>query len=221
MDRNHKLDAPNNEELKTIEQIDDHSGLTTVYREAGEQFHGNILSASEREKLKDDEIDAITSGISKSAPIIGLLIPYPFLSGLMGGVYLYSISAGLNAGILYTLLALLGGTWLATSYMAYARIFHIFYRHALRVGPFLLVMLISVLASSQAFMNIIAQSIASESLVFNIAAMALLVILYSIIISYIVLKTWGNSHISSGFKIAVSGIVLIFSGLLVGLTYLL
>lgn len=221
MDRSHKLDAPNNEELKTIEQIDDRSGLTTVYRKPGEQFEGNIVTASERQRIKDDEIDAITSSISKSAPIIGLLIPYPFLSGLMGGVYLYSVAAGMNPGVLYALLALLGGTWLITSYYAYARVFHIFYQHALLVGPFLFVTLLSVLAASQAFMNIIAQTIAGESLVFNIAAMSLLVILYSILVSYVVLKTWGNSRISSGFKIAVSIIVLVFSGLLTGLTYLL
>lgn len=221
MDRSHKLDAPNNEDLKKIEQIDDRSGLTTVYRQAGEQYEGTIVTATERERIKAEEIDNITRSISKSAPIIGLLVPYPFLAGLMGGVYLYSISAGMNTGVVYTLLALLGATWLITSYYAYARIFHIFYKHALQVGPFLFVSVLSVLAASQAFMNIIAQTIAGESPTFNIAAMSLLVILYSILISYIVLKTWGNSHISAGFKIAVSAIVLVFSVSISALTYLL
>jgi hypothetical protein len=220
MDSSHKLEAPNNEELKTIEQIEDKSGLTTLYREPGQQFEGEILSAEDRDKSKAEKLEAITSGIGKSALKIGLYIPYPFISGLLLAVIIYTTIDWANALILIALVILSIGAWALTSYFAYAAIFKSFYKHALRAGPFLFVSLISVLLASQAAYGFITHSFATQSLLFNAALISLLIVIYSIIINYILLGIWGNSKLGSGIKAAVSGLVIVVSSFLVAVIYL-
>ncbi|MES2630993.1 MAG: hypothetical protein V4611_03475 [Patescibacteria group bacterium] len=221
MDRNHKLDAPNNEELRIIDQIEDKSGAATVYRNPKPQFHGEILSAEQRQKVKDDELASITNDLWKSSLKIGLYVPYPFVGGALLAAILNSSVDMVSAGIMIGLLIVVTGFWLYTSYVAYARIFKIFYKHALRAGPFIFVMLPSVLLASQAFYAYTAANIAGQSIVFNVAAVSLLVVLYSILTTFIVLLVWSHSKIKGIFKAAVAGLVLLFSVGLVLSSYLL
>jgi|GEM_PF-1226379 len=221
MDRNHTLDAPNNDELSTIEQIADHSELTSIYRAPGEQFEGEILSEAERVKVKDEELEAITSGIGKSVLSIGLYIPYPFVSGAMLAVGIYVLTDIVkNPFALVGISFLAGVFWLVTSYKAYASIFKTFYKHALRAGPFLVGMLISLIMASQAIFGIVMESFSNQNIVFNIALISLLTVLYSFVSTYILLGIWGNSKLKSGIKALVSGLIIVVSAFFVIATYL-
>jgi hypothetical protein len=220
MDSSHKLEAPNEEELRTIEHIEDRSGLSTLYRAPGQQFEGEILSSEARDKAKAEKLEAITSGIGKSALKIGLYIPYPFVSGSLLAVFIYTSVNWANAFILFALVILSIGAWMITSYLAYAAIFKTFYKHALRAGPFLLVMLVSMLMAAQAIYGYVADAISNQSLLFNVAIVSLLVVLFSVVASYILLGIWGNSRLGSGVKAAVSGALILVSGFLVASVYL-
>lgn len=223
MDRNHRLDAPNNDELSGIEQISDHSDLTGIYREPGKQFEGELLSAEEREKVKAEELEAITSGLGKHVLSIGLFVPYPFISGLLISVGLYTASnmvnpVGAMALVFVAIFAI--SFWMITSYKAYDAVFKTFYKHALRAEPFLLVMLTSLIMASQAIYWIVSESFSTQSLVFNSALMSLLLIMYSLVASYILLGIWGNSKLQPGIKVLISGLVILVSGFFVVATYL-
>lgn len=216
----HKLIAPNEEELRTIEQLEDHSGLSTLYREPGEQFEGDILSASDREKKQAEKYDAVTRSIWKYSLKLGLYVPFPFISGILLAATLYYTVTWANAAVFIGLIILAVGTWLLLSYGAYTRIFKVFYKHGMRTGPFLLVMLPSVLIASQAIYDVVVMYFAGQSLIFNLAIVSIFVILYSIIASLALLLAWGYPKLETIYKIAVGGLILLISGLLATGSYL-
>jgi len=220
MDRNHTLDAPNNEELSTIEQIEDHSDLSGIYRSAHTEYEGEILSEEARKKVKDDELEAITSGIGRSALSIGILVAYPFIVGALVAAGLYEIAENTYPMVLVSVAILSIGFWMLTSYKAFSTIFKKFYKHALRAGPFLTVMLVSLILASQALYGIVTELFAGQSLVFNVALISLLLVLYSLIASFILLGIWGNSRLKSGLKALISGLIIVISGFFVVATYL-
>lgn len=220
MDRSHKLDAPNNEELRTIEQIEDRSGVAAVYRNPTKQFEGDILSASEREKVQAEKVASVSGDTWKLSPKIGFLIVYPFISAALLVTILYSSILGMNRAIYIVSAIISAGFWMITSYLAYANIFKILYKHGLRAGPFLLVILASTFLGSQAISNITATYFAGQSLLTNIAFVSIATIIYSIITAYIILFVWGNVHIKAVLKLFISVIVLVVSGVAAMLTYL-
>jgi len=219
MDRDHRLAAPNNDALSGIEQISDRSELTSIYREPGEQFEGELLSAEDRKKVKADELEAITSGLGKHALKIGIYIPLPFVTGLfiITGLFL---SSGMNEILLVFLSFFALSAWLITSYRAYAAIYKTFYKHALRAGTYIVVMLASILMASQAIYWIITETFSSQSLLFSVSLISLLLVAYSLVANFILLGIWGNSRLGSGIKALVSGLILIVSGFFVVATYL-
>jgi cation transport ATPase len=220
MDRNHTLESPNDQDLSGIEQIADRSELSGIYREPGQQFVGELLSAEQREKSKAEELEAITSGLGKHVFKIGLYVPLPFISGLLIVAGLFSAAAMMNQ-MARTFLAIFAiATWLFISYRAYVAIFKTFYKHALRAGPFLVIMLASLMMASQAIYWIVSEDYAGQSLIFNAALMSLLLVMYSLVATYILLGIWGNSKLNSGVKALVSGLVLIVSAFFVIATYL-
>lgn len=221
MDRSHKLEAPNNEELKTIDQIEDHSGVSTVYRNPGEQFEGDILSSDEREKVRIERLNAPIKSIWKSSLKIGFYVPYPFVSGLLLATLLNYTVAWANATMFIAFIIIAVGVWMLTSYFAYARIFKIFYKHGLRAGPFLLVMLISTLLASQAIYLFVVERIAGQSLLFNLTILCIFMIVYSIVATTIVLLAWGNTKLNGMYKLLISAFVIIASAGLVAWAYLL
>ena len=220
MDRNHTLDAPNNEELSTIEQIEDHSDLSGIYRSAHTEYEGEILSEEARKKVKGDELEAITSGIGRSALSIGILVAYPFIVGALVAAGLYEIAENTYPMVLVSVAILSIGFWMLTSYKALSTIFKKFYKHALRAGPFLTVMLVSLILASQALYGIVTELFSGQSLVFNVALISLLLVLYSLIASFILLGIWGNSRLKSGLKALISGLIIVISGFFVVATYL-
>jgi hypothetical protein len=220
MDRDHRIDAPNDEELRTIEQIQDRSDLTGIYRKGAQQFEGDILSKEAREKAKAQELEALTSGLGKSALSIGFFIIYPFIGGALLALGLFVLVRYVPAMVLLLLAIAALVFWLISSYKAYEFIFKTFYNHALRAGPFVTVMVVSLIMASQAIYGLVVDNFSGQSIVFNISLISLLLLLYSLIASFILLGIWGNSKLKSGSKVLVSGLIVILSAFLVISTYL-
>lgn len=220
MDRSHKLEAPNNDTLKTIEQLDDKSGVSSVYRQPGKQFEGDIMSNTQREKAKADELEALSSGLGRSAFKIGLLVPYPFISGILLASLLYILAQQGNPWTIVPGTLVAGGFWLATSYKAYSSIFKTFYNHALRAGPFLVVILASLMLALQAIYNIVGEQFATQSVLINSATVSLLTVVYSLVATFILLGVWGNSRLKSGLKVLISAAIIAISGFFLASTYL-
>jgi hypothetical protein len=220
MDRDHRIDAPNDEELRTIEQIQDRSDLTGIYRKGAQQFEGDILSKEAREQAKAQELEALTSGLGKSALSIGFFIIYPFIGGALLALGLFVLVRYVPAMVLLLLAIAALVFWLISSYKAYEFIFKTFYNHALRAGPFVTVMVVSLIMASQAIYGLVVDNFSGQSIVFNISLISLLLLLYSLITSFILLGIWGNSKLKSGSKVLVSGLIVILSAFLVISTYL-
>ena len=77
MDRSHKLDAPDNDRLKNIEQVEDRSELSALYPDAHNEWTGEVMSEEERASKRDQEQDNITKSIRTKFWIIGTLAPLP------------------------------------------------------------------------------------------------------------------------------------------------
>jgi cation transport ATPase len=220
MDRDHRIDAPNDEELRTIEQIQDRSDLTGIYRKGAQQFEGDILSKEAREQAKAQELEALTSGLGKSALSIGFFIIYPFIGGALLALGLFVLVRYVPDMVLLLLAIAALVFWLISSFKAYEFIFKTFYTHALRAGPFVTVMVVSLIMASQAIYGLVVDNFSGQSIVFNISLISLLLLLYSLITSFILLGIWGNSKLKSGSKVLVSGLIVILSAFFVISTYL-
>ena len=218
--KNHHIDAPNELELSGIEQITDRSELAGVYRNPGKQYEGELLSSEERAKVKAEELEAITSGLGKHVLKVGLYVPYPFVSGLLIAVGLYALAVMANPFVIVSASILAIGFWMISSYSAYSAIFKLFYKHALRAGPFLIVSLVSIAMASQAIYWIVSESYATQSLLSNAALMSLLLVVYSLVITYILLGVWGNSRLPSIIKAMLSALIIVISAFFVIATYL-
>lgn len=219
---NHQLEAPNEEELKAIQQIENRSELSSLYFKPGEQNQGPILSPEERVKAKEEEVAAKSKGIWQSFLKIGLYIPYPLVIAASIAAALYTFASSLNGLVFLGLIILSVGVWGLTSYFAYAAIFKVFYKHGLRAGPFMITMLISVLLAAQAAYGLVAQMFvgAELPLLFNTTLVSIIVLIYSIIASGILLSVWGNPKLKSSVKAAVSLFLILVSGFFILGVYL-
>ena len=220
MDEKHKLNAPDEEELSGVEQLQDRSDLSSVYRNPTRTFTGKVLTVEERNQAKADELEALTSGLGKHSLKIGLAVPYPFIAGVLLTVGSYLL-VGKVHDILFGGITILGAlAWLLTSYTAYSYIYKTFYKHALRAGPFLLVMLLSLFLASQAIYGFVTQVVSSDTLFVTVGLISLLVIVYSCLTTFVLLGIWGNSRLSSYIKVVVSCLIMAISAFLVAGVYL-
>jgi hypothetical protein len=224
MGSNNIIQAPNEDELREIRQIEDRSAMTGIYFEPQKQYEGEvILSQEERSKAIEEKTAAASKGIWKSFLRIGLFIPYPLVIGASIAAALYTFAKELNPLLFLGICILSLGVWGVTSYFAYSAIFKVFYKHGLRAGPFLLVMLISVLLASQAAYGLVAVMFvgAELPLLFNTTLISIVLLIYSIIMSGILLAVWGNPKLKSLAKAIASVLVVITSGLFVLFVYLM
>ncbi len=155
MDKNHEIDAPNNDSLRSVEQLEDHSALSSLYPHKNTDWTGDLVSAEDRATKRDQATLHITTSIRRSSVAIGILAPLPFLlAGLIIAtlqVYGMGRSTKPEDTSFYAIVTILGGMiWLALSLYILHKIGEIFYKHALRATPFVLVLLALLSASIQA-----------------------------------------------------------------------
>lgn len=209
MDNKHKLDAPNNESLRSIEQVSDHSELSTLYRSAGKQWTGEVVSHEERERRLQHEQDTRTFGIRKQFWTVGLLAPLPLvlLSLILGAAF--TIVNENNVAYYVIPMLIVSGIWAALSFNIIRRIFELFYQHGLRAGPFLIVLL-TFLGLSIQIIYVLTMPLHGQQLLSSVMMICAIELLWSIIITYALLLIWTTPTISGGVKVAIIGLIGLF-----------
>ena len=138
MDRNHQLDAPDNEELKHIEQLSDHSDLSALYRKAKDQWDGELVSDTERERRRQHKHDTIAFGVRKKFITIGFIIPLPLLLVWIIVSVILSMVTEDNAPMFVIPMMFTFLLWGLVSYFSYRKVYAIFYNNTLQAGPFVI-----------------------------------------------------------------------------------
>ncbi len=200
--REHKLDAPNEEALRTIEQLEDHSDLTTIYRQVHTQFDGEIVGKDERERRRQKAEDTISFGIRKWAWLVGLLAPMPFilLALLLVGTAWFMEKVNINFLVFPMIFAF--ALWVIVSFALLKRIFKIFYKNALSAVPFLANLYI-VLALSVQIILVMSIPFDLESSITFVVVMSGAVLLISLIFSALMLQLWTTPVIKGEAKVGI------------------
>lgn len=218
MDKDHRLDAPDNEALRTIEQIDDHSDLSTIYPHAHSDWEGvELLSRDEREKRREDEKLRISLSLRKWFVPIALLIPLPFVvSGILitlSANYLNLQSLGF---MMLPMLIITGGILYAT-YRGFKYGYKIFYKHGVKAWPFILALLALLLASLNLVFRITEPLHTGEEAI-DVLIISGAILSLSLVYSLILVFVWSSPRLSAGAKIIA---VSIFALILLASTALL
>jgi len=146
MDRDHRLDTPDNESLRTIRQLEDRSDLSTLYPNQQVEWKGMpLLSQQERYAKRDAEQRAITTGLRVRFVAIGLLTPLPFIAALILLSAFYTASEYISFEALRIVPAILTAVvWAWISIRGWRTLFKIFYKHAVRGLPLVFLLLIQL-----------------------------------------------------------------------------
>lgn len=206
MDRKHQLEAPDNDSLKIIEQLDDHSGLTTMYPQAHDQWDGTIMSTTDREVKRDKELAAITNGVTKWAIPIGLLAIAPVVVAALLLSLVFTYINEDNAPILLFPMMLITAIWGIASFFAIKKLYGIFYNHALRATPFLVILLVLMGLSVQGIF-MLTRTLQNSSAVNNVLIIGGIALVVSMALSWILLHIWTTKRIAANTKLALIGVV--------------
>ncbi len=203
MDKNHRLDSPDNESLKTIEQLSDRSGLTTIYPHAHTEWEGvDISTRDQREAERAQEQKRMILSIRRWFIPIGLLIPLPFVLAVL----LISVSAEYlrvqNLWIMMVPVFATVGIWLYVSYKALHAVYDIFYAHSIKATPFFIV-LASLLVLSINLIHGLTQYSHSTSIIITTGIVSLGIMAVSVILSGLLLLIWTTQRLPSSAKLAI------------------
>lgn len=202
MDEKHRLDAPNNDSLSGIEQVGDRSGLSTIYPHAGKQWEGDLVSQEERERRRQEKEDGMTLGIRKQSWKVGLLAPLPFvlLSFFVAGSVIGIAHSNIDLMVIPMIIAFIA--WVGISFSIFRRIFALFYAHALRAVPFLLLLFVLLGLSIQT-VYILTIPIHSQQLLSAVALVSVFALLWGMFMSYILLMIWTTPAMNGAVKASV------------------
>ena len=200
MDKDHRMDAPDNDSLRTIEQVPDHSELSSIYPRAHDQWEGTeLMSSEEREKKRTREQLNINLSIRRWFFIVGLLIPVPFLlAAVMSAVGVtYVTEQNLGFALVPIILAL--GFWFLFSRLAFKKVADVFYGHSIGAAPYLVAHIGLLVLGIQAT-YVAASSFFGDSLIYNTLLTSALVMILSIFLSGVLLVIWTSPLLSSRLK---------------------
>ena len=206
MDRNHQLDAPDNDTLKTIEQLDDRSGLTTIYPHAQDQWDGNIMTTEARETKQAKELADITTSITKWAIPVGFLVIAPIVAGSLLVAVAYTYVTKDNASLLLFPMMLTLAAWALVSFAAVKRLYAIFYEHALRATPFYIMLLVLMGLSVQSI-YILTNPLQNASVIYNVMIIGGIALVVSVVLSWILLLLWTSRRIPANTKLGLVGVI--------------
>lgn len=212
MDKNHTIEAPNNDSLENIEQLTDRSQLSGMYFAAHNEWEGKeILSKEDREMKRDQEQLQITRSIRKWFALIGFLVPTPviLLVLLIGLASVYLAPDNFRLMLPLSILAI--GLWGAILFLSFRKVYRIFYQHALTATPFILILFALIGLSAQASFLVILP-LGAEPLI-NVILVSSITYVASIILSGILLTIWTAPRLSGSGKLGA--IMLLVIALLV------
>lgn len=202
MDGSHKLDAPNDDSLQSIDQLNNHNELTTLYPHAKEQWTGEVVSRDVREYNQQERQDTLSFGIRNYFLTVGLLIPLPFIALIVtltaALVYVNDDNVKLFVvpGI-FVFFILLG-----IAYGSFRKLSNLFYMNALRALPYSIITL-GMLAIIVFMLYHATSSIHDYQLLPAVAIVSALTIIVSIVLNFFFLRLWTTPAISGALKILI------------------
>ena len=211
MDSNHKLDAPDNESLSGIDQVGDHSGLSTIYRRAKDGWSGELVTDTERERRRQEKFDKISFGIRKQFVAVALLIPYPFVLGTILLAAAFTFVTEQNAGTLAIPAIFVFLFWIITSVMSYKKLFAMFYANALQAGPFIITLLV-VLGLFATIIHVLTAAIHEQQGLFSSVIVGVSELLISLVITLPLLILWTTPRLSGNARVGIIGIFVLILG---------
>ncbi len=218
MDRNHRLDAPNNDSLQDIEQVADRSGLSTLYFNAHKEWEGKELLTDEQREAKQtkEQLDILIA-IRKQSPLVALLVPTPIVLFIimLAAAAAYLTPENMRFTMPLALLAV--ATWGIISFFAVRKAYAIFYKHALQATPFILI-LVAMLGLSTQVSYLLTEPFHTDTLILNVMIVSAGTYLASIILSTFLLFVWTSPRIKGTAKI---GLLLLAVALLIASIFLL
>lgn len=217
MDGKHKLDAPNNESLKHIEQLGDHSELSTIYPRRGKQWDGDIVSAEERNRRRQKSAETLSFGIRRQFWLVGLLTPLPLviLSLFLGVIFAIATEDNLPQLVIPSMLLFF--VWMLLLYGIMRKTIEVFYRHSLRAIPYIVTLVIFLALSVQSI-YLLSAPIHGGQLVSSVAIVGAIELAWSVIMSYGLIFLWTTPQLSGNAKMAI---ITIFAAILLGVSILL
>lgn len=204
MDRKHKLSTPNNDALGLIEQLEDRSGLSTLYPTAKGQWSGELLTTQQREEKRNKESSAFMRGILIHFVSVGMLIPIPLILAALLGVFLVAISNLDKPEYWVFPLMIAFGIWVGVTYLCLRKLYAIFYDHSLRATPYLLFHVVLLGLALQAVYLGIAPLI-SESLFYAVSSLSVFAFVISTSLSLLLLTLWTQPSLSGNAKVGIVG----------------
>lgn len=207
MDRDHRLDAPDNESLSTIEQLSDHSELSTIYPHAKNDWEGaELISKEDREKKRNEAQIKINLSIRSMFVPIGILAVLPFVLAAILVVIAGEFLNIKNLAFLLLPVCIAVFLWAFISYKSYKTLYEIFYSHSMRMVPFVFTLVVMVGLTMQGH-YVIALPLYSNSLIANTAVSGLIVVAISVALSGVLLMLWTSQALSAHMKFACIGLI--------------
>jgi len=213
MDKDHRLEAPNDETLSKIEQIEDRSQLAAVYTHAHDEWEGSdILSKDDRNAKRDQEQVTINVTARKWFPVIGILTPMPFIVFAVLAAAISQFNIPLSGFILLPL-AFAVALWGYISIKSLKAVYEIFYNHSIKATPFV-VILVFLLGIALHPLMIFTDALHTEAILMNTLLISTAVLVTSILLSGILIMIWTTRRMSSHMKMLAIGALVLFLGLL-------
>lgn len=199
MDERHHLNAPHDDELSKINQLDDHSGLSNLYRKAKDAWEGEIVTKEERERRRTLKGETASFGIRKRFIAVGLLAPLPLALLSLFLAFIFANVTEQNASIMVIPLFILFGVWGILTLIIVSRTFGVFYQYGIRSGPFIVVLLL-LLALSLPIAYIAVVPISSQLIVVTSLVVAA-ELTWSIVLCSGLLFLWTTPRLRSVTKV--------------------
>ena len=208
------MDAPDNESLQGIEQVNDHSELASLYPNAHNAWEGtDLLSQEAREEKRAQEQLSMKLGVRKWFAVIGLLTPLPYIIGAIlfsvGVVYL-KID---NLAVLLLPIVAAFSLWVYISFRAIKYVHNILYQHSIQAAPFVTTLILMLVFSMQA-LYVTMLDFYQDSLIYNSIVTSVLVLALSVAYSGILVFVWTAQKLSGAYKIGCIGILIGIIGLI-------
>lgn len=207
MDHDHRLDAPDEEALRSIEQLDDHSELTTIYRRAKHEWDGvEIVSREEREKQQREERLRISLSLRKWFLPIGLFIPLPIIVITLLLTLTSQYFSIQSLGILLLPILIGVGALVYATYRGFKYAYKIFYAHGVRAWPFIFIQ-IALLGMSLNGLFLLTEPLHTGEEWIDMLTVAGAVLITSIVYSLVLVLAWSSPRLGSAAKVGVAGLL--------------
>lgn len=211
MNDDHRLDARDSQDLAAVEQLEDRSDLSTLYPQRATQWDGVIMTAEQREAARDKATEEISTSLRRHFVTIGFLVTLPLL--LAAAIVASAMEINLlnseeaeSRAILTAATIIVGGAWLATSFIALRKVVHLFYDHAMRAAPFIVIVLAMISISVQS-LYILTFTYHQSTPLMTVGIVGAASVLWSIILSFALLWIWTSPRLADSLKIAYIAIM--------------